>query len=141
MAHNYSKSLRLPFKEVVGKLQENLAQEGFDMISIMDIKQNTKNKLGVNFRNYKIMTACHSLLCYKAISLESHIGVLLPCNVVIQEHENGEVEISALNPLETIDPNMVTPSLEIVAMEMSTHLRTAIDALRLKRSEFSFSYN
>ena len=141
MAYNYSKSLRLPFKEVVGKLQENLAQEGFDMINVMDIKQNTKSKLGLTFRNYKIMTACHSLLSYKAISLESHIGVLLPCNVVIQEHENGEVEISALNPLETIDPNMVTPTLEIVATEISNHLRAAIDALRVKRSEFILSYS
>jgi len=141
MAYNYSKSLRLPFKEVVGKLQENLEEQGFDMVNVMDIKQNTKNKLGLKFRNYKIITACHTLLSYKAISLESHIGVLLPCTVVIQEHENGEVEVSALNPLETIDPNMVTGSLEIVAMEISDHLRTAIDTLRVRRDELSFSYN
>jgi uncharacterized protein (DUF302 family) len=141
MAYNYSKNLRLPFEEVVVKLRENLVEQGFAMISTMDMRQNLKTKLGVNFRNYRILSTCHPLLSYKAISLEPHIGVLLPCNIVVQEHENGEVEVSALNPLETIDQNMITPSLEFVALEISDHLRTAIDSLRKKNQELSFSYN
>jgi uncharacterized protein (DUF302 family) len=141
MAYNYSKKLRRPFDEVVRKITENLLEHGFTIINVMDFKKSLKSSLKVDFRNYTILSTCHTLLSYKAISLEPHSGVLLPCNIVVQEHENGEVEVSALNPLETLDQNMVTPSLEIVAIEISNHLRTAIDSLRVKTESFSFSYN
>lgn len=141
MAYNYSRMLRQPFDEVVVCVLQNLHDHGFNLVNAIDVKEDLKAELKVNFRNYKILTTCHTLLSYKAISLEPHVGVLLPCNVVVQEHENGEVEISALNPLEMLDKNMVTPSLELVALEISNHLRTAIDSLRKKKENFSFAYN
>ncbi len=141
MAYNYSRNLKLPFTEVVSRVRENLEDQGFNIINTIDLKKNLRSELKIEFRNYQILTTCHTLLSYKAISLEPHIGELLPCNVVIQEHENGTVEVSATNPLETLDKNMITPSLEVVAMELSLHLRTAIDSLQIRKEvPFSFAY-
>ncbi|HLT74643.1 MAG TPA: DUF302 domain-containing protein [Ohtaekwangia sp.] len=140
MAHNYTRKLNLPFDKVVSLVRLNLEDQGFNIINTIDLKGNLKRNLRVDFRNYQILTACHTLLSYKAISLEPHIGELLPCNVVVQEHENGTVEVSAINPLETLDKNMITTSLELVAIELGHHLRTALDSLQSKREEFSFSY-
>lgn len=140
MAHHYCKNLRLPFEEVVERVLDNLHAQGFNVVHTIDMKEDLRENLHVPFRSYKILTACHTLLSYKAMSLEPHIGVLLPCNVVVQEHENGTIEVSAVNPLEALDANMVTPSLEFVATQISHHLRTAIDSLRQRRETFSFSY-
>src|SRR5690606_41811893 len=100
MAHNYTRKLNLPFDKVVSLVRLNLEDQGFNIINTIDLKRNLKRNLRVDFRNYQILTACHTLLSYKAISLEPHIGELLPCNVVVQEHENGTVEVSAINSLE-----------------------------------------
>jgi Uncharacterized conserved protein len=142
MAHNYSRSLRLPFKQVLMRVRENLEDQGFTVINTIDLKTNLKDELEIEFRNYHILTTCHPLLSYKAVSLEPHIGELLPCNIVVQEHENGTIEVSAINPLETLDKNMSTAPLELVANELSNRLRTAIDSLdsEKKAAPFSFSY-
>ncbi len=140
MAHNYTRNLNLPFEKVVSLVRHSLEDQGFNIINAIDLKRNLKRNLKVEFRNYQILTACHIVLSYKAISLEPHIGELLPCNVVVQEHENGTVEVSAMNPLETLDKNMITTSLELVALELSHHLRTALDSLQSRKEEFSFSY-
>jgi uncharacterized protein (DUF302 family) len=141
MAYQYSKNLRHPFRDVVEKVNEALQSQGFSMVSSVDVRDHIQSELGVKFRNYTILTACNPELSYRAISLESHIGILLPCTLVIQEHENGLVDISGINPMETLDKNMSTPSLELVAAEISDRLRTVIDTLAVKKSSFSFSYN
>jgi uncharacterized protein (DUF302 family) len=141
MAYHYSKKLNLPFEDVVAKVENALQQQGFTTITTADMSQALSHELEINFRNYKILGAYNPALAYKAISLEPHIGIMLPCNIVIQEHENGTVEVSALNPMETMDENMATTSLESVATEVSNHLRTAIDTLHTQKSKFSFSYN
>src|SRR5688572_32878983 len=82
MTYQYSKTLRVPFEEVIMKVKDTLHQQGFTMISAMDVRDHMARDLGVNFRNYKILTACNPELSYKAISLEPHIGVFLPCSIV-----------------------------------------------------------
>jgi uncharacterized protein (DUF302 family) len=141
MAYQYSKNLRHPFRDVVEKVKETLQSQGFSMVSAVDVQDHIQSELGVKFRNYTILTACNPELSYRAISLESHIGILLPCTLVIQEHENGLVDVSGINPMETMDRNMSTPSLELIGAEISDRLRTVIDALSVKKSSFSFSYN
>jgi uncharacterized protein (DUF302 family) len=141
MTYQYSKNLRIPFEDVIVKVKDTLQQQGFSMVTTMDVKDHMSSELGVKFRNYKILTACNPELSYKAISLEPHIGILLPCNIVVQEHENGQTEVSAINPMEALDQNMITPSLETLAAEISTRLRTAIDTIQSKKTTFSFSYN
>jgi uncharacterized protein (DUF302 family) len=141
MSYQYSKNLRLPFEEVLEKVEDRLIAQGFTMITEMDLRSRMSNELGVKFRNYSILSACIPEMCYRAISLEPHIGILLPCNVIVQEHENGMVEISGINPLESMDPNMVTSSLESIAAEVSIRLRTAIDTVHVRQRIPDFVYN
>lgn len=125
----YSRKIKLPFQDVLSKVSENLKQQGFGVITTIDVQDTFKQKLNVPFRNYKILGACNPQFAYKAISLESHMGVMLPCNIVVQEHENGEVEVSAINPLENIDRSLNTTQLADLATEVGNKLRAAIDDL------------
>ena len=117
----------MPFQEVLEKITENLEHQGFGVITAIDFQDTFKRKLNIRFRNYKILGVCNPLFAYKAISLESHMGVMLPCNIVIQEHENGEVEVSAINPLENLDTNLNTTQLVDLASEIGVRLRAALD--------------
>ncbi|AYB35340.1 DUF302 domain-containing protein [Chryseolinea soli] len=129
----YSRKLTLPFQDVLEKVTKNLQQQGFGTITIIDVKDTFKQKLSIDFRNYKILSACNPQFAYKAISLESHLGIMMQCNVVVQEHENGEVEVTAVNPLESLDKGIRTTLLNDLALEVDNRLRTALDNLhRLK---------
>lgn len=126
MAYHYSRKLRMPFDKVVAKITLALQQQGFGIITTIDLKDTFKKKLDVGFRNYKILGACNPKFAYQAISLESHIGVMLPCNIVVQEHENGEIEVSAINPMENLDKTTV---LTDIAEEVNKRLQASLDVL------------
>jgi uncharacterized protein (DUF302 family) len=125
----YSRKLKLPFAEVVRRVTHNLKEQGFGIVTTIDMQDTFKQKLNVGFRNYKILGACNPQFAYTAISVESHVGVMLPCNIVVQEHENGEVEVSAINPLETIERVFTVPQLRDVARDAGNRLREAVDNL------------
>ena len=127
MNNVYSRKLSIPFSEAVARLMENLNRHGFGIITNINVKNVLKEKLNIDFRNYTILGVCNPEFAYKAISLESHVGTMLPCSVVVQQHENGEVEISAMNPLETIDKVLATSSLNKIATQVSAQLRAALD--------------
>ncbi|MBA4055629.1 MAG: hypothetical protein C0490_13020 [Marivirga sp.] len=131
----YSRKLKIPFEDVLKKVIENLKQQGFGIITTIDVRDTFKQKLNISFRNYKILGACNPKYAYEAISLESHIGVMLPCNVVVQEHDNGEVEVSAINPLENIGKAFNTEQLQKLATEVGNKLRAAIDNLHCEISD------
>jgi uncharacterized protein (DUF302 family) len=135
MAYYYSRKLKIPFEQALDKLTESLKKQGFGIITTIDMSDTFKQKLNLNFRNYKIIGACNPNFAYKAISLESHIGVMLPCNIVIQQHENGEVEVSAINPMETMDKATDTSQLKEIAAEVSGRLRMAVDDLHRELTE------
>jgi len=125
----YSRTLKLPFAEVVRRVTHNLKEQGFGIVTTIDMQDTFKQKLNVGFRNYKILGACNPQFAYKAISVESHAGVMLPCNIVVQEHENGEVEVSAINPLENIERVFTAPQLRDLARDAGNRLREAVDNL------------
>jgi uncharacterized protein (DUF302 family) len=125
----YSRKLKLPFEEVVKRVTHNLQEQGFGIVTTIDMQDTFHRKLNVGFRNYKILGACNPKFAYKAISIESHIGVMLPCNIIVQEHENGEVEVSAINPVENIEGVFTDPQLKELATEAGNRLREAIDNL------------
>lgn len=129
MAYYFSRRLKVPFEDTVQKLTHSLKQQGFGVITTIDVKETLKQKLNIDFRKYLILGACNPEFAYKAISLESHIGVMLPCNIVVQEHENGEVEVSAISPLETLDKVTATSQLSAIAREINDRLRRALDDL------------
>jgi uncharacterized protein (DUF302 family) len=129
MTYYYSRKIKTSFAEAIQKITMNLQQQGFGIITSIDLKATLKQKLNVDFRNYTILGACNPQFAYKAISLESHIGLMLPCNIVVQEHENKEIEVSAINPLETIDKENTATEITEIAQEVGNRLRTAVDDL------------
>jgi uncharacterized protein (DUF302 family) len=132
MNNIYSRKLSIPFGEALAKVTECLNRRGFEIITTIDIKRALKEKMKIDFRNYVILGACNPEFAYKAISLESHVGNLLACNLVVQQHENGEVEISAVNPLETMDKVLSTDSLTVIAADVGERLRASLDDLHRK---------
>jgi uncharacterized protein (DUF302 family) len=129
MSHHYSRTLTIPFEEVIQRVTQNLQQQGFGIITTIDLKDTFKQKLGVDFRRYKILGACNPQFAYKAVTIDSHLGLMLPCNIVIQEHENKTVEVSAINPLQMIQQVTTSDQLEALANDVNNRLRTAIDNL------------
>jgi uncharacterized protein (DUF302 family) len=128
MSYNISKKIQGTFDEAIKNVTEELKKEGFGIISEIDLKDKFKEKLNVDFRNYKILGACNPSLAYKAIQQEDKIGTMLPCNILVQEHETGEVEISAINPLESMGA-VDNPNLQSLAAEVSEKLKLVIARL------------
>lgn len=99
MSYYYSTILDLPFEEAIKKATEGLKKEGFGVLTEIDIKSTLKEKLNVNFKKYQILGACNPPLAHKALSAEDHIGLMLPCNVIVKELEEGKVEVAAVDPV------------------------------------------
>ena len=126
MSYNISKKVEGSFDDTIKKVTEELKKEGFGIISEIDLKEKFKEKLNVDFRNYKILGACNPGLAFKAIEQEDKIGTMLPCNILVQEHENGVVEVSAINPLASIGA-VNNESLQSIAAEVTSKLKVAIE--------------
>ena len=99
MGYHFSKRLDVPFDQAVSRVTEALKREGFGILTDIDVKATLKNKLGADFRPYRILGACSPPLAYRALQLEDKIGTMLPCNVIVQEHADGTVEVSAVDPV------------------------------------------
>ena len=98
MSYHISKTTKLSFEQALERVTEQLQQAGFGVLTEIDVRETLKQKLNVNFRRYKILGACNPPFAYQALQAEDHIGVMLPCNVVVQEKESG-VQVSAIDPL------------------------------------------
>ena len=99
MSYHFSKIVNLSFDDAIARATEVLGENGFGVLTTIDIKAALKKKLDVDFRPYTILGACNPGFAYKALQAESHIGTMLPCNVIVQDHGNGCVEISAVDPM------------------------------------------
>lgn len=87
------------FDQTIENVTAELKKEGFGVLTEIDVKETLKKKLDVDFKKYKILGACNPSFAHEALQNEDKIGVMLPCNVIIEEHDNGEVEVSAVNPV------------------------------------------
>jgi uncharacterized protein (DUF302 family) len=129
MNYHHSKKLsNTSFEEAIERITEELQKEGFGILTEVDVTGTFKKKLDINFRNYRILGACNPNYAYKAISSEDKIGVFLPCSIVVQEHENGEVEVSAVDPMASM-MSVENDSLEDIATEVQEKLRKAVNSL------------
>lgn len=99
MTYFLTKQLSCSFEEAIPKVTEALKSEGFGVLTEIDIKETLKKKLNVDFRKYLILGACNPLLAHRALQAEPNVGLMLPCNVVIQEAEAGSVEVAAIDPV------------------------------------------
>jgi uncharacterized protein (DUF302 family) len=128
MGYHFSKRLDVPFDQAVSRVTEALKREGFGILTDIDVKATLKNKLGADFRPYRILGACSPPLAYRALQLEDKIGTMLPCNVIVQEHADGTVEVSAVDPVASMQA-IENSGLAEVAKEVQAKLRRVVNGL------------
>ncbi len=126
-AYGYSKNLHIPFDEAVEKTIAALKAQGFGILTDIDVKKTLSEKLNVEFRNYRILGVCNPSRAYKALQMEEEIGLLLPCNVIVYEREDGAVIVSAQRPTITFT-TVGNHALEPLAQEVEETLKEVIDA-------------
>lgn len=128
MAYYFSKTLQTSFSDAVEKVTAALSAEGFGVISEIDMHEKIKLKLGVDFKKYRILGACNPAYSYKALQAEDKIGVMLPCNVLVIEQGEKEIEIAAINPAEAMKA-VQNDDLAEVAARVTEHLKKALERL------------
>ncbi len=127
MSYYFSKKITLGFEEAIEKVTAALKIEGFGVLTEIDVKETLKKKLDVDFHPYKILGACNPPFAYKALQAEDKVGIMLPCNVIVQERENG-VEIAAVDPVASMQA-IDNPKLGEIAVEIRKRLHKVIDSL------------
>ena len=128
MEYYFSKTLNVTFDEAVKLTTEALKSEGFGVISEINMHEKLKEKLGVDFKRYRILGACNPPLAYKALQAEEKIGTMLPCNVLVIEQGQNKIEIAAVNPVASMQA-ITNPALEDTALEVTNKLRRVINNL------------
>jgi len=128
MKYYFTKRLSGKFDDAVQKVKDELGKEGFGILTEIDIKATLKKKLGEDFYNYKILGACNPPFAYKALKIEDKVGTMLPCNVIVQERKKGKIEVSAINPMTSMQ-SIENKDLHIIAAEVSSKLKHMIKAL------------
>ncbi|MBU0696483.1 MAG: DUF302 domain-containing protein [Bacteroidetes bacterium] len=128
MEYYFSKTIADSFDNAIQKVTEALKAEGFGILTEIDIKATLKKKLDVDFYNYTILGACNPPFAYKALMSEDKIGTMLPCNVIVQEKEAGQVEVSAVDPAASMQA-IENDELATIAKEIRARLQKVIEHL------------
>jgi uncharacterized protein (DUF302 family) len=128
MTYYFAKTLPLGFDEAVRRTTEALKNEGFGIISEIDVKDTLRKKLGIEFRNYRILGACNPALAHEALQLEDKVGTMLPCNVVVLEVAKGKVEVAAIDPVASMAA-IENPRLKQAAEKVRAKLKQAVESL------------
>ncbi len=128
MSYYFSKTVDGPFDAAVERVKAALKKEGFGVLTEADVGKTLKEKLGVDFRPYRILGACNPPLALKALKAEDKIGTMLPCNVIVQELASGRVEVAAIDPVASMAA-VGNPALEPVGREVRERLKAVVDRL------------
>ncbi len=128
MSYYFSKTLPLGFDEAIEKVAEALKVEGFGILTEIDVQATLKKKLDVDFRPYKILGACNPPFAYQALQAEEKIGTMLPCNVIVQQKGDHEVEVAAIDPIASMQA-VNNPRLLAVAEVIQSKLKNIIENL------------
>ena len=102
MKYFFSKVIDMPFDTAIDNITEELKKEGFGIMSDIDVKATLKEKSGVDFRKYRILGACNPTYALKALETEQMIGLMMPCNVVVHETDEGKIEVAVVDPVASI---------------------------------------
>lgn len=122
MSYYFEKKLNCSFNDTRTYVEEQLMRYGFGVVSEINLHEKFKAKLNVDFRKYKILGACSPKHAHKAISIEEHIGLMLPCNVVLQEISSKETKVSVIDPIASMQA-VQNPALESTATEIQSLLK------------------
>lgn len=128
MDYYFSKILKDDFNTAIEKVTGELKKEGFGVLTHIDIAETLKNKLDVDIKKYTILGACNPHFAYEALKAENKIGTMLPCNVIVQELEDGHIEVSAVDPAASM-MSVKNESLGGLASEVGDKLKRVIDSL------------
>ncbi len=128
MSYYFARTFDWDFNEAIDQVTAALKEEGFGVLTEIDVKETLKKKLDVNFRNYRILGACNPPFAHQALEAEDKIGAMLPCNVIVQDAGNGKVEIAAVDPIASMQA-IDNPELNNVAEKVRNKLRHVIDRL------------
>lgn len=126
MSYYFSKEFKGTFDEVYNRTLASLKREGFGVLTEIDVRATLKKKLDVDFRQYKILGACNPPLAYKALQAEDKIGTMLPCNVIIQELGEDEVEVAAIDPIASMQA-VQNESLMPIAQKVQQKMKNVVE--------------
>ncbi len=128
MKYYISKKLQNDFEKSIDHVKEALKEEGFGVLTEINVKKTLKEKLDVDFRDYVILGACNPPLAHKALQAEDKIGTMLPCNVILQRVSDTETEVAAIDPYASMQA-VDNPELQTLAGEVKSRLARVIDSL------------
>lgn len=126
MTYHQTKTTALPFEQAVTATREALSEQGFGIITEIDVRETMKTKIDEDFRPYIILGACNPRMAFQALQLEDKVGAMLPCNVVVQDKGAGQVEISAIDPVASMQA-IDNDRLKEMAGSIADKLRIALD--------------
>lgn len=124
----FSHVLPFSFDEAIVQITDALKTQGFGILTEIDAQAAFKQKLGVDFRRYKILGACQPQIAYQMISEDDRAGVLFPCNVIVQEHTDGRVEVTAIDPVVMFLP-VETANAKAIALEARERMEAVMQKL------------
>ena len=128
MSYYFSKTIDLPFEEAVERVKTELRNEGFGVLTEIDVRKVLQEKLGVDFRPYRILGACNAPYAYKALLAEDKIGTMLPCSVIAQELAKGKVEVAAIDPLASMAA-VKNEDLGAIGLDVREKLKAVVERL------------
>jgi uncharacterized protein (DUF302 family) len=120
--------MNVSFDEAIAQVTEALKKEGFGVLTEIDVKATLKKKIDVDFKPYQILGACHPQIAYQILQIDDKAGVFYPCNVIIQQHENGQVEVSAIDP-EKMFQDVKDPQAKEIAVLASQKMQAVMSNL------------
>ena len=128
MKYYFSATMKIPFDDAIAKVTDELKKEGFGVLTDIDVKATLKMKLDVDFHKYRILGACNPPYAYKALQIENNVGTMLPCNVIVQERNDGSVEVSAVDPVASMLA-IENDGLREIANQIQAKLKKVIASL------------
>ncbi len=128
MNYYYARKLEGSFDGFIEKIKEGLKEEGFGVLSDVNVKELFKSKLDIDFRQYRILGACNPVFSHKALLSEARVGTMLPCNIIVQETSDGKIEVSAVDPVASMLAIDNDPLKEIAA-QIGEKLVKVVDKL------------
>ncbi len=130
MSYYFSTTVKGSFEEVLEKVNTSLKNEEFGILTEIDVKETLKKKLDVEFRKYKILGACNPPFAYKALQAEDKIGIMLPCNVIVQEKGENDIEVAAVDPIASMKA-VENQELYGIAIQVQEKLKNVIHSLKI----------
>lgn len=128
MSYYFSRTLETDFDAAVERTTDALRQAGFGIITEIDVRETFRKKLGIDYRDYRILGACNPKMAHEALSIEDKVGTMLPCNVVVQDLGGGRIEVAAVDPVASMAA-IGNDALRDTAGQVRTMLKDVIERL------------